>query len=74
VEAPKFKDYILPLVFMRRLSDVLEDELARLGEELGDAKLAEGLVAKDHALVRFYLPAGTRSGAVASKHGGIPRH
>jgi type I restriction enzyme M protein len=26
VDAPKFKDYILPLVFLKRLSDVFEDE------------------------------------------------
>ena len=32
VDAPKFKDYILPLVFLRRLSDVFEDELERVGE------------------------------------------
>jgi len=29
-DAPKFKDYILPLLFMKRLSDVFEDEFARL--------------------------------------------
>jgi len=31
-DAPKFKDYILPLVFIKRLSDVFEDEVARLTE------------------------------------------
>ena len=31
-DAPKFKDYILPLVFIKRLSDVFEDEIARLAE------------------------------------------
>ncbi len=31
VDAPKFKDYILPLVFLKRLSDVFEDELKELG-------------------------------------------
>lgn len=30
VDAPKFKDYILPLVFLKRLSDVYDDEIARL--------------------------------------------
>ncbi len=35
VEAAKFKDYILPLVFMKRLSDVFEDELEGLATELG---------------------------------------
>ncbi|MBC7236599.1 MAG: type I restriction-modification system subunit M N-terminal domain-containing protein, partial [Chloroflexi bacterium] len=35
VDAPKFKDYILPLVFLKRLSDVFEDEVERLSAEFG---------------------------------------
>ena len=27
VDAPKFKDYILPLIFLKRLSDVCDDEV-----------------------------------------------
>jgi hypothetical protein len=27
LDAPKFKDYILPLIFLKRLSDVFEDEV-----------------------------------------------
>ena len=53
VDAPKFKDYILPLVFLKRLSDVFEDELQQLGNKAG-------LVEHDHALVRFYLPTPAR--------------
>lgn len=34
VDAPKFKDYILPLIFLKRLSEVSENELARLSTEL----------------------------------------
>ena len=34
-DAPKFKDYLLPLLFIKRLSDVFDDELARLTEEYG---------------------------------------
>ena len=30
IDAPKFKDYILPLLFFKRLSDVFEDELKRV--------------------------------------------
>lgn len=26
IDAPKYKDYILPLIFLKRLSDVFEDE------------------------------------------------
>jgi type I restriction enzyme M protein len=54
LDAPKFKDYILPLVFLKRLSDVFEDEVARLAEDLG--KDAQNLVDTDHKLVRFYIP------------------
>ncbi len=35
-DAPKFKDYILPLVFIKRLSDVFDDEISRLSEKYGD--------------------------------------
>ena len=27
MDAPKFKDYILPLVFVKRMSDVFDDEI-----------------------------------------------
>jgi len=60
VDAPKFKDYILPLVFLKRLSDVFDDEVAGLGEDFGDAELAARLVEDDHNLVRFYLPPHSR--------------
>jgi type I restriction enzyme M protein len=55
-DAPKFKDYILPLVFIKRLSDVFDDELARLAAEYGDAATAAEIVEADHGLVRFYIP------------------
>ena len=55
-DAPKFKDYILPLVFIKRLSDVFEDEIARLAELYGDEKTAREVVETDHSLVRFYIP------------------
>ena len=56
VDAPKFKDYILPLVFAKRLSDVFEDELARLSESFGGTDAALEFSQRDHALVRFYIP------------------
>jgi type I restriction-modification system DNA methylase subunit len=58
LDAPKYKDYILPLLFYKRLSDVYEDELARLGEEFGDESLARHLAQEDRALIRFYIPNG----------------
>ena len=41
-DAPKFKDYILPLVFIKRLSDVFEDEVLRL--VLAPGRLQLGLM------------------------------
>ena len=35
-DAAKFKDYLLPLLFLKRLSDVFDDEITRLAEEYGD--------------------------------------
>ncbi len=35
LDAPKFKDYILPLVFLKRLSDVFDDEVDGLATEFG---------------------------------------
>ena len=55
-DAPKFKDYILPLVFIKRLSDVYEDEIARLAEEFGDEEIARTVLEADPTLVRFYIP------------------
>ena len=55
-DAPKFKDYILPLVFIKRLSDVFEDEIARLTAEFGDEETARAVVEADSSLVRFYIP------------------
>jgi type I restriction enzyme M protein len=55
-DAPKFKDYILPLVFIKRLSDVFEDEIARLTAEFGDEETARSVIEADPSLVRFYIP------------------
>ncbi|MBI5378729.1 MAG: type I restriction-modification system subunit M N-terminal domain-containing protein, partial [Nitrospirae bacterium] len=55
-DAPKFKDYILPLIFIKRLSDVFEDEIARLTEAYGDEQTARTILEEDHSLVRFYIP------------------
>ncbi len=74
VDAPKYKDYILPLVFLKRLSDVFDDEAARLGEEFADENLARDLVEDDHALVRFYVPrVGRSQGSAHFGRGGVGR-
>ena len=58
LDAPKYKDYILPLLFYKRLSDVYEDELRRLSRELGDEGFARQLAQEDRGLIRFYIPDG----------------
>lgn len=45
-DAPKFKDYILPLIFTKRLCDVFDDELNRIAKEVGSRAKAFKLVAK----------------------------
>jgi len=60
IDAPKYKDYILPLIFLKRLSDVFEDELNKLAEDFGGKDRAEQLLLEDHALVRFYIPENAR--------------
>ena len=55
-DAPKYKDFILPLIFTKRLCDVFDDEVNRIAARVGSRKEAFGLVKGDHKLVRFYLP------------------
>jgi type I restriction enzyme M protein len=55
-DAPKYKDYILPLIFTKRLCDVFDDELDRIAAEVGSRAKAFRLVKADKKLVRFYLP------------------
>ncbi len=58
LDAPRYKDYILPLLFYKRLSDVYKDEIGRLSRELGSEELARQLVQVDRDLIRFYIPKG----------------
>ena len=67
LDAPKFKDYILPLIFLKRLSDVFDDELASLAHQFGDAATAAQLAEQDHGLVRVYLPPAARWPAIAAQ-------
>ncbi|MCP5410100.1 MAG: SAM-dependent DNA methyltransferase [Chromatiaceae bacterium] len=55
-DAPKYKDFILPLIFTKRLCDVFDDEIDRIAVEVGSRRKAFELVDADHKLVRFYLP------------------
>ena len=53
-DAPKYKDFIMPLIFTKRLCDVFDDEVNRIAAEVGSRKKAFQLAKADHKLVRFY--------------------
>lgn len=74
LDAPKFKDYILPLIFLKRLSDVFDDEVAHLVHEFGNAKTAVQIVEQDHKLVRFYIPQAARWPVIARQTTGLGEH
>lgn len=71
LDAPKFKDYILPLISLKRLSDVFEDEVQRLGQEFGDPNRAAQLVDRDYKLVWLYLPEMARWPAILQQTTGL---
>ncbi|MCE6967587.1 N-6 DNA methylase [Cereibacter sphaeroides] len=66
-DAAKFKDYLLPLLFLKRLSDVFDDEIARLAEEYGDRETALEIAEDDHELLRFYLPPVARWAVISGR-------
>ena len=66
-DAAKFKDYLLPLLFLKRLSDVFDDEIERLAEEYGDRATALEIAESDHGLLRFYLPPEARWGIISGR-------
>ncbi len=55
-DAAKFKDYILPLIFIKRLCDVFDDEIDRIAEKVKSRTKALQLVERDKSIVRFYIP------------------
>jgi type I restriction enzyme M protein len=57
IEAPKYKDFIIPLIFLKRLNDVFEDELMNISDS---SDIALAMVNADHKLVRFYIPERSR--------------
>ena len=66
-DAAKFKDYLLPLLFLKRLSDVFDDEIERLAEEYGNREVAQEIAEGDHDLLRFYLPPEARWGVISGR-------
>jgi type I restriction enzyme M protein len=67
IDAPKYKDYILPLIFLKRLSDVFEDEIIKLSANYGNKDVVEKLLNEDHTLVRFFLPQNARWDSIAKQ-------
>jgi type I restriction enzyme M protein len=66
-DAAKFKDYLLPLLFLKRLSDVFDDEIERLSEDYGDRVTALEIADADHSLLRFYLPPEARWAVISGR-------
>lgn len=65
MDAPKFKDFILPLIFYKRLSDVFDDEVKQYVKTYGSREIAAEIIQADHEdaltsghtpIVRFFLP------------------
>ncbi len=79
IDAPKFKDYILPLVFLKRLSDVFDDELERLSAQFGGEKTARSLLEQERmrgvvSLVRFYIPDDAKWEAIRRQTVGLGQY
>lgn len=55
-DAPKYKDFILPLIFVKRLCDVFDDEVQRITDKIGGKEKTLKLIEKDRKLIRFYIP------------------
>ncbi len=66
-DAAKFKDFLLPLLFLKRLSDVFDDEIDRLAEEYGDRATALEISERDHSLLRFFLPPEARWAVISGR-------
>jgi type I restriction enzyme M protein len=54
-DAPKYKEFILPFIFAKRLCDVFDDELNRIATEVGSRAKAFKLV-KHEQETRSLLP------------------
>jgi len=74
IDAPKYKDYILPLIFLKRLSDVFEDELQKMQDEYGNMTVAEEIASEDHSVLRFYLPPASRWSSISKQTTKIGEH
>ncbi|WP_299645272.1 type I restriction-modification system subunit M [uncultured Chloroflexus sp.] len=79
LDAPKFKDYILPLIFLKRLSDVFDDEIKRRAQEFGGEKTLLHLLEQERqsghvSLVRFFIPEHARWEAIRRRTSGLGQY
>lgn len=75
-DAPKFIDFILPLIFYKRLSDVFDDEFEKCAAKFGGEEIAREFIREDHAdalrtgrkpIVRFFVPRQYRWDAIRNR-------
>jgi type I restriction enzyme M protein len=56
IDAPKYKDYILPLIFLKRLSDVYDDEVSKFAKNTNKTiEEAEEIIAIDQEKIGVCL-------------------
>jgi type I restriction enzyme M protein len=51
---------LLPLIFLKRLSDVFDEEKEKLAKECDNKEIVDELVEEDHSIVWFYVPKKAR--------------
>jgi type I restriction enzyme M protein len=71
IDAPRYKDFILLITFIKRLSDLFQDEMDRLVDEFEGKDQAEELVKEVHSLVRFYIPEKARWEEISKQTTGL---
>jgi type I restriction-modification system DNA methylase subunit len=68
INAPKYKEYILPLLFYKRLSDVYADEVERITREIG--KKHQNRLCLHKIQRRLHLRPSLAPGALRLAHDG----
>ncbi len=60
IDSSKYKEYIIPLIFLKRLSDVFNDEVKKINEDHIDKRDIEEFFQSNRASIRFYIPKKAR--------------
>lgn len=72
IDAARYNNYILSLVFYKRLYDVYVYKLARVARSLElDIASTKGLVTVGRSLVHFYLPATVHWTQISKQTSGL---